>query len=82
MISKGKNRINPEDMFTYQSRKHVKESNSAGIDIVKLKMEINEPRWEYTLVLAANSQTASQQDRSNKSETISMMCKALENNNV
>jgi hypothetical protein len=39
MISKGKNRINPEHLFTYRTRKHVKESIGAGIDIVQLKVE-------------------------------------------
>jgi hypothetical protein len=39
IISKGKNKINPEHLFTYQTRKHIKESTGAGIDIVQLKVE-------------------------------------------
>jgi hypothetical protein len=39
MISKGKNRIDPEHLLTYRTRKHVKESTGAGIDIVELKVE-------------------------------------------
>ncbi|KIM76468.1 hypothetical protein PILCRDRAFT_826242 [Piloderma croceum F 1598] len=33
MISKGKNRINPDHLFTYRTRKHVKGSTGGGIDI-------------------------------------------------
>jgi hypothetical protein len=39
MISRVKNRISPEHLFTYRTRKHVKESTGAGHDIVILKVE-------------------------------------------
>jgi hypothetical protein len=39
MISKRMNKLNPDHLFTYQTRKLVHESTGAGIDIAQLEIE-------------------------------------------
>jgi hypothetical protein len=39
MMSKIMNKLNPDYMFTYQTRKLVHKSTGAGIDIVPLEIE-------------------------------------------
>ena len=39
MILKGRNKINPDHLFTYRARKNVKENTGASVDIVELKVD-------------------------------------------